>query len=265
MLLLPAMTSGMPQINTVYNYDALAGLKAMPDKCVDIVVTSPPYNLKRKNKQTLSGMMKGRSTSQFVLDGRYDTYDDDMPELEYQQWLRDVITKCLRVSKGLVWLNHKMRFVEGEGIHPLRFLPFPVWSEVIWNRRGSITLNARKFAPSHEYLFGFGKPHYWDDKSNTLLTVWDITRGSSNDDSEHPCPYPEALVRPLITSSCPVGGVVLDPFIGSGTTGRVAITTNRKYIGIDISSRYCNVARKRNAHPYTADIFGNYELEVATL
>lgn len=257
MKLLPAFTSN-PDPNRIYNVDALTMLRSMRDKSVDIVVTSPPYNLKRKNKQTLSGMMKGRSTDQFILDGSYDGYNDDMPELEYQQWLRNVVTECLRVSKGLVWLNHKMRFVKGEGIHPLRFLPFPVWSEVIWNRRGSITLNARKFAPSHEYLFGFGRPDYWDDSANTMMTVWDITRGSANDDDDHPCPYPEALIRPLIVASCPVGGIVCDPFMGSGTTGRVAIMTNRQYLGCDTSFTYCQTSRSRLEMPYTPDIFRQF-------
>lgn len=259
--LLPAFV-GTPEVNRVYNCDALTTLRAMKDKSVDCVVTSPPYNLKRKKKQTLSGMMKGRSTDQFILDGSYDGYGDDMPELEYQQWLRNVITECLRVSKGLVWLNHKMRFVEGEGIHPLRFLPFPVWSEVIWNRRGSITLNSRRYAPSHEYLFAFGRPHYWDDDTNTLMTVWDITRGSANDDFEHPCPYPESLIRPLIVSSCPIRGIVFDPFMGSGTTARVAIHTNRQYIGCDTSLKYCETARKRIAFPYTVDIFADYQRQL---
>jgi len=238
-------------LNQVHCCDVLELLGGLPDKSVDCVVTSPPYNLKRSK----AGGIFSNYTTRFMIDNGYETYNDDMPELEYQQWLRDVIVECLRVSKGLVWINHKMRFVDGEGIHPLRFLPFPIWSEVIWNRRSSMVLNARKFAPSHEYFFGFGKPHYWNNANNTLLTVWNITRGQSDHDDNHPCPYPDALIRPLIESSCPTGGIVLDPFIGRGTTGRVARSKGMQYIGCDISEQYCAVARNNINMDYSMEMF----------
>jgi site-specific DNA-methyltransferase (adenine-specific) len=249
--LLPAFV-GAPAVNTVYHVDALTLLRAMPAGSVDCVVTSPPYNIERTG--SASGVFANYYT-RFLIDSAYKTYDDNMPELEYQEWLRNIVAECLRVSKGLVWINHKMRFRDGAGIHPLRFLPFPVWSEVIWNRRSSMALNARKYAPSHEYVFGFGKPHYWNNEHNTLMTVWNITRGQNDHDDEHPCPYPPALIRPLIESSCPVGGVVLDPFMGSGTTGQVSRATGRDYIGCDISPEYVEVARKRLAQPWTPQMF----------
>jgi len=251
MELLPAFV-GTPERNRVYHCDALTLLRALPSGSVDCCIFSPPYNIQRSG--STSGIF-ANFTTRFLIDEGYETYDDAMPELEYQQWLRDVVTECLRVSKGLVWVNHKTRFRDGEGIHPLRFLPFPLWSEVIWNRRVSMALNARKFAPSHEYVFGFGKPHYWNDVHNTLMTVWNITSGAAYHFDDHPCPYPEALIRPLIEASCPVGGVVLDPFMGRGTTGRVAVATGRQYIGCDLSAKYCEVARKNIAMPFTPQMF----------
>jgi modification methylase len=260
--LLPAVAAtAHVALDSVVCCDALALLSRLETASVDIVVTSPPYNLKRKNR-TATGFMAGRRDNLFIIGGSYSDYDDDMPEIEYQAWLRSVVSECLRVSRGLVWINHKTRFVNGAGIHPLSFLNFPLWSEVVWNRRGSIVMNARKFAPSHEYVFGFGRPHYWNDSFNALMTVWNISYGSANSSDLHPCPYPPALIRPLIEASCPPGGIVLDPFLGMGTTAVEAHRLGRHYIGCDISAEYCAIARARLAAPYTLPMFTEIEAAI---
>src|SRR3990167_6276005 len=156
-----AVTLWRPQLDTIYAMDALTFLGTIPDNSVDIVVTSPPYNLSW-HKIANSGMFQDAKWLSDFWAG-YEGYQDNRPEPQYQSWLFDIVKECLRVSKGLVWVNHKTRFREGVGIHPLSFLTFPLWSEVVWNRGGSMTLNSRRFAPSHEYVFGFGRQHYWND------------------------------------------------------------------------------------------------------
>jgi site-specific DNA-methyltransferase (adenine-specific) len=255
MLLLPAFT-GSPQPNKVYNCDAMTLLKAMADKSVDTIITSPPYNIERKKGSGLFANRKQR----FFIDEAYSDYDDSMPEIDYQTWLHSIVAECMRVSRGLVWVNHKTRYRDGVAIHPLQFLTFPMWTEVVWNRNSSTMLNARKFAVSHEYIFGFGKPHYWNNNVNTMMTVWNVTRGSSNHDENHPCPYPETLVERLIEASCPDGGLVLDPFLGSGTTAKVARQMGRDYIGCDISLDYCGAARGSIAKPFTPSFMPQLEL-----
>jgi site-specific DNA-methyltransferase (adenine-specific) len=246
----PLLTAGL---NYVYHARAESLLRWLPDNSVDIVVTSPPYNVdwQVKNGQG-RGMMKGSRWVENFSEG-YENYSDKQPEDAYQNWLRIIVGECLRVSRGLVWVNHKTRYRMGEGIHPLSFLRFPFWAEVIWDRGGSIVLNAKKFAPSHEFVYGFGTPHYWDDNSNKLMSVWRIV--PINRDDGHPCPYPEQLVERLITASCPEGGVVFDPFMGSGTTAAVAQRLNRRYLGCDISAEYVELANKRLDKPYTLPMF----------
>jgi site-specific DNA-methyltransferase (adenine-specific) len=233
--------------NTIHEADALGFLRSMPDQSVDIVVTSPPYNTLSQGT-TGSGMHKGNGWLKKAGSG-YSTYSDDMPEPDYQAWLHSVVAECVRVSKGLVWVNHKTRYRDGKGIHPLSFLDFPVWSEVIWNRKISMALNARKFAPCHEYIFGFGVPHYWDDRSNKSMSVWDVPAMAT--DIEHPCPFPEVIPRRLIIASCPPDGIVLDPFMGSGTTALAAQNNRRHFIGCEISREYIEMAIARLAKPYT--------------
>ena len=74
-------------------------------------------------------------------------------------------------------------------------------------------------------------------------TVWSITTKGFSE--AHFATYPEALVEPMIKSGCPMGGIVLDPFSGSGTTGRVAIDNGRDYIGIELNPEYIKIQEKR--------------------
>lgn len=74
--------------------------------------------------------------------------------------------------------------------------------------------------------------------------VWTVSTNSYRADG-HFAMYPEKLIEPCILAGCPVGGVVLDPFFGSGTTGAVAKRLGREYIGIDINPEYCTIAEKR--------------------
>lgn len=80
------------------------------------------------------------------------------------------------------------------------------------------------------------------DKRNKR-DVWDITTRPVRE--AHFATYPEELVRPCILAGCRVGGVVLDPFFGSGTTGRVAEMLNREYIGIELNPKYIEISKKR--------------------
>ncbi|MBI5305514.1 MAG: site-specific DNA-methyltransferase [Chloroflexi bacterium] len=222
--------------------DCLQLLADMPDDSVDIVVTSPPYNqLGKRIPRQGTGMHK---TSKFIAKVGAIGYSDDMPEPEYQEWIRCVVRECLRVARGLVWVNHKTRYRDGVGIHPLSFLgEFPLYSEVIWNRKISMAMNAKRFSPAHEYVFGFGEPHYWDDASNRLMSVWSIMPETGK--TEHPCPFPEQLVARLIHASCPVNGAVLDPFAGSGTVAAVAVKLGRNAIGFDVNEAYLRGAERR--------------------
>ena len=146
----------------------------------------------------------------------------------------------------LVWINHKTRYRDGHGIHPLTFYKAPLFAEVVWDRGISMALNCGRYAPSHEYWFGFGKPAFWDDSLNSKMSVWHVSPGTDKEkDNDHPCPYPPRLVEPLIQSSVHAFGVVLDPFMGSGSTGVACERLKRKFIGIEIEPKYFDIACER--------------------
>jgi len=221
---------------TIYCGDCLEILPFI--ESVDVTFSSPPYN----QISAVGGSGKYKD-SPLKLNAGYDGYSDDMREMEYQAWMRDVFGLCRAVSKGLVWINHKTRYRDKSGIHPLAIFNWPFYSEVVWDRRDSVAINARKFAPSHEYIYGFGVPHYWDSTKNAFLSVWQIT--PERNVKSHPCPFPVSIAARCITASCPEGGVVLDPFMGSGTTLLAARQEGRRGIGIEINPKYCDVAIER--------------------
>lgn len=220
----------------IYLIDCLEGLQKLPT--VDITVSSPPYNQIGRNAPT--GMF---ASHQFKMTGGYAEHHDDMPELKYGRWMRTVFELCRSRSRGLVWINHKTRYRNRFGIHPLHLFPWPYYSEIVWDRCGSITLNARKFAPSHEFLYGFGTPHYWDSTQNGRCSVWRIP--PERKVPGHPCPFPVEIAQRCITASCPPGGVVLDPFAGSGSTLIAAKQSDRRAIGFEITKEYCEIAVER--------------------
>ena len=223
---------------TIYNGDCREILQAIPDDSVDIVLSSPPYN--QIAATAASGMMKEFNHKQLSA---YDGYNDDMEEEEYQNWQRAVFSEARGKCRGLCWINHKTRFRNKQGIHPLQIYPWPFYSEVVWDRKVSITLNARKFAPSHEYLYAFGEPHWWDDSQNIFLTVWQIM--PEREIKGHPCPFPLSIARRVISASCPPGGIAIDPFMGSGTTLLAAKLEGRRAIGIEKNREYCDIAVER--------------------
>ena len=223
--------------------DTLEVLRSMPRGAVDIVVTSPPYNtLGSRVPKVGTGMQAGKGWCRQIAEIGY---PDDVPEAEYQAWLLEVVRECLRVAKGLVWVNHKVRYRDGTALHPMRMIDAPVYAEVIWDRTNSMALNCFRPAPSHEGVWAFGLPHHWDRRWDPAGSVWRIPHEQSVEG--HPCPFPVALPRRCIQSSCPPGGIVLDPFIGSGSTILAALEVGCRGIGIDREERFLDVAPNRRA------------------
>jgi site-specific DNA-methyltransferase (adenine-specific) len=113
-----------------------------------------------------------------------------------------------------------------------------------------VKLKRRVIAPYKEN----GKPKDWEETENGNFRItypsnfWDdisIPYWSMPENTDHPTQKPEKLIAKLILASCPIGGIVLDPFLGSGTTSVVAKKLNRQYIGIEINQEYCTWAEKR--------------------
>jgi DNA modification methylase len=219
--------------------DCLDRMKEMEANSVDLVVTSPPYNL---NKNASGGGNSKRNYEGW--------YPDDMPEEEYQLWQKECIREMLRISKGSVFYNHKVRYAwhsrnkykqKSKIYHPMQWLcDFPVWCEIIWDRRGTTGHANRRCRMSDERIYQLGKPNKFNDMGYT--TVWQILPSKNNG---HVCSYPNELVNRCILMSTDEGDTILDPFMGSGTTGVAAKNLNRDFIGIEKDETYFKIAQDR--------------------
>jgi site-specific DNA-methyltransferase (adenine-specific) len=229
--------------NKIICGDCLTIMKQMPDKCVDLVVTSPPYNLKNS---TGNGMKcgKGGKWSNAALIQGYDTYDDNMPYPQYCDWQRQCLSEMWRLLKdnGAIFYNHKWR-VQGGLIQDRHEIVdgFPIRQIIIWKRKGGINFNAGYFLPTYEVIYLIAKPDFkLQPKANRFGDVWEFNQEFKN---SHPAPFPVALIDRIISSTD--AQLILDPFVGSGTTAVTALGLKRNYIGIEISQDYCNMAEKR--------------------
>lgn len=230
-------------INTIQCMDCLEGMRQLPDNSIDLVVTSPPYNLKNS---TGNGMKDGRGGkwSKAALINGYATYNDNMPYDQYCKWQKECLTEMFRLIKddGAIFYNHKWR-VQGGLIQDRREIvnDFPIRQIIIWRRKGGINFNRGYFLPTYEVIYLIAKKNFkLVPKASAYGDVWEFTQELNN---PHPAPFPVALINRIISSTN--AQVILDPFMGSGTTAVAAKQLGRNYIGFEISKEYCEMAINR--------------------
>jgi len=223
--------------------DAVAAMRRMPSGSIGLVVTSPPYNLKNS---TGNGMKDGRGGkwANAALQKGYSHHADDMPHAEYVAWQRSALAEMYRLiaDDGAIFYNHKWRVQGGilQGRSDI-VAGFPVRQIIIWRRKGGINFNRGYFLPTYEVIYLIAKPGFrLLPKASAHGDVWEFRQELRND---HPAPFPVHLIDRIVSSTS--ARVVLDPFMGSGTTAIAAIDNGRDYVGVDLSPEYCRAARAR--------------------
>lgn len=253
--------------NVIYNIDCVEGLKMLPDNCIDLTVTSPPYDnlrsynefsfnfeavakeLYRVTKQgvvvvwivgdaTINGSETGTSFRQALYFKEcgfnlHDTmiYEKHNPVPNAKTRYQQSFEYMFILSKGkpkTVHILEEPRRNEGNDKRTYRMSTFER------NKNG-------EFRKPKVYLFKENVPR---------RNIWTYKVGLYNSTSDkiafkHPAVFPELLAKDHILSWSNEGDTVLDPFMGSGTTAKMAIQNNRNYIGFEISEEYCDIARKR--------------------
>lgn len=230
-------------LNKIICGNAVEVMNEIPDGAVDLVVTSPPYNLKNS---TGNGMKDGRGGkwANAALQNGYSHHDDCMPHDEYVKWQRKCLLEMMRIipETGAIFYNHKWR-VQGGLLQDRQDIVdgFPVRQIIIWKRKGGLNFNSGYFLPTYEVIYLIAKPEFkLADKANAYGDVWEFTQEMNN---PHPAAFPVSLISRIISSTH--AKTVLDPFMGSGTTAIAAIDNKRDFIGIDISPEYCKMAQDR--------------------
>ena len=230
-------------IDKIFCGDSLSIMKELPDCCCDIAITSPPYNLKNSTGNGMKDGRGGKWSNAALIQG-YQNYDDNMPYDLYCKWQHDCLSEMMRLinDEGAIFYNHKWR-VQGGLIQDRHEIvqDFPVRQIIIWKRKGGINFNRGYFLPTYEVIYLIAKKGFkLAPKAGGCGDIWEFMQETNNN---HPAPFPVALIDRIMEST--TAQVVLDPFMGSGTTAVSAVTHGRHYIGIDLSREYCDNAEAR--------------------
>lgn len=230
-------------INKIICGDAVEVMVKIPPGSIDLVITSPPYNIKNSTGNGLKDGRGGKWASAGLQKG-YANYDDCMPHEKYAKWQRESLEKMMQLipDTGAIFYNHKWRVQDGVLQDRQDIVSgFPVRQIIIWKRKGGLNFNPGYFLPTYEVIYVIAKPKFQlIPKANACGDVWEFTQEMKND---HPAAFPVDLIDRIVSSTN--AKIILDPFMGSGTTAISAINFKRKYIGIDISPDYCEMARER--------------------
>lgn len=230
-------------VNKIICGDTLEVMKKIPSGSVDLVITSPPYNLKNS---TGNGMKDGRGGkwANAALQKGYTHHDDCMPHDKYVAWQRDCLEQMMRVipETGAIFYNHKWRVQDGKLQDRQDIVKeFPVRQIIIWRRKGGLNFNPGYFLPTYEVIYLIAKSKFkLSAKANAVGDVWEFTQEMNN---KHPAAFPVGLIDRIVSSTD--AKIILDPFMGSGTTAISALNFKRNYIGIDLSPEYCRMAEDR--------------------
>jgi site-specific DNA-methyltransferase (adenine-specific) len=232
-------------LDKIFCGDCLDLMEKLPAASIDLVVTSPPYNLKNSSGNGMKDGRGGKWSNAELLNGYADHHDSMLHE-DYVKWQNKCLKAMFRLLKndGAIFYNHKRRVQNGllqDRDDILNGLP--VRQIIIWKRAGGINFNPGYFLPTHELIYLIPKPDFkLAPRANAYGDVWELNQERGN---PHPAPFPLALVERIIGAS--TGTVVLDPFMGSGTTAIAALMHERNYVGIELSKEYCRMAEEKIA------------------
>ena len=219
-------------------------LTEIPDDSIDAVVTSPPYNLSQKPQPGKKHNING-----------YGAFDDHIPQDEYEAQQVQLLNACCRVLKpgGSIFYNHKERQHKGAAISPFRWVlksKCELVETIIWNRGSTHNIAPVRLYPTEEYIFHLRKPGCrprLNRKCAKWTKIWDVSFTETRRIG-HPAPFPVRLpLRCLQMADVRPGDVVLDPYMGSGSTGVAAVEMGAHWVGYEISAEYIELARKRIA------------------
>ena len=238
-------------LNTIIN-GSCTNMKEIPDNSLHLMITSPPYNVSKE-------------------------YDDDLSLNEYLDLLKGAFSETYRVlvNGGRACINvanlgRKPYIPLSDYISDMMIeIGFNMRGEIIWNKAASASPSTAwgswKSAANpilrdiHEYILVFSKGSYSRErkkeeaKENTItkeqFMEWTKSIWTMNSESArrigHPAPFPEELPNRLIQLYSFTDDIILDPFMGSGTTAVAAIKSKRNYVGYDINEEYIKLAAKR--------------------
>lgn len=206
----------MIELNKIICGDSLKILKDFEDKSFDLCLTDPPYNAKNigPNARVYSlGQMQ-------------------IPEKEYIKWCKQWFRQIKRISKTIVFTP---------GIANTHNYPQPFW-QICWHKPAACNFNRMGGYNAWEPIFIYGKPKARIGQDYKLQNTLNLTPGI---EKQHPCPKPLPLWEWLIDKFSKEGELIIDPFMGSGTTAKACQNLKRNWVGIELNPDYIKIANER--------------------
>ncbi len=203
-------------INKVICGDCIKVMKQFPANSIDCIITDPPYNALNigPNHRVYS---KGKM---------------QLPPIEYKKFCKDWFREAKRISKTIVFTP---------GISNTHNYPQPFW-QICWHKPAAVSFNRMGGFNAWEPIFIYGNPVERLGQDYKRQDTLNLTKGIEKD---HPCPKPLPLIEWLVQKFSKENYLILDPFMGSGTTALAAKKMGRNYLGIEINYDYVKIAQER--------------------
>jgi site-specific DNA-methyltransferase (adenine-specific) len=247
-------------LNKTICADLFSILDLLPKEFVDLLIIDPPYNLDKN----FNGFKFSKTNDDAYLEYLKSWFPKILNTLKPNgsvyicgDWkstfcLYQIMRDNTTIRNRIIWQREKGRGAKTNWKNSTEDIWFGTKNDEYYFDVEAVKQKRKVIAPYREN----GKPKDWEEteEGNFRLTYpsnfWDdisIPYWSMPENTDHPTQKPEKLIAKLILASCPENGIVLDPFLGSGTTSVVAKKLGRKYVGIEINEEYCYWVEKRLA------------------
>jgi DNA modification methylase len=252
------------ELNRIYQFDCIEGMKLLPDNCIDLTVTSPPYdNLRTYNGYSFDFENVAKQLYRITKDGGIvvwivgDAYDkkgsETLTSFKQALYFKEI---GFNVHDTMIYQKNSYPFPPSNRYYQQFEYMFVLSKgkpktanllrqETKWRKNtNEVSTTRQKDGTTKEMKYEKGK------KDRIRDNVWLFNTGYMRTTKdkfayEHPAMFPEQLAEDHIISWSNEGGVVFDPFMGSGTTAKMAQINNRKFLGFELSSDYIEIANVR--------------------
>lgn len=205
------------------NDDCFQALKGINDKSVDYVLTSPPYNRKRNDK--------------------YSEYDDNIND--YYTFLLSITDVLLQKTRKHIFMNIQANYYNKQDVYKyIGHYSDKIQNIIVWEKTNPMPASGNNITNAYEYIIVLGNEPL---KSNETYTKNHITTNICRNEFHkvHKAVMNQELSDWLIEKFTKEGDIILDPFMGTGTTGVSCKKYNRKFIGIELVEKYFKIAEER--------------------
>lgn len=229
----------MIDIDTIYNEDCLEGMERIPDGSVDLIVTDPPYVVSKSTGGSVNNIKKlDRSLKDLDKARLRDGYNIGLFAQRHVRRLQGGRINAYFWCNKVQIPDYFRAYVDGLGCK---------FEIIAWHKQNALPTYYNKYLSDTEYCLyfhsgGFTHPACYDDAKTYEMGM---INHADKKRYGHPTIKPLPIIQRMIRNSSPVGGVVLDPFIGSGTTAVAAVREKRHYIGFELDKDYYETAVSR--------------------